>query len=975
MRFNTLIVILLATLTIFGCRKDIDGETTEVIVQQNPPILEDSGFSGLIVDEQGNPIENAVIDFTSFTQTSDENGYFRFDNIVSLNSTGSMITINKAGFYQSFKFVYPEQSNQTYIKVMLIERTSTNEFDAAEGGTVSIENASIVFQPNSIVFDGTEDEYIGNVEVFFHWYDVNDNNVGLSMPGDLRAVDAENNIRALASYGMVAVELIGNNGQKLNLKENTTATLSMTAPDFDNLPGTMPLWSFNEDTGFWEEDGSCVLVEGNYVGEVSHFSFWNCDWPYPLVHLSGTVTNIDGIPLANTSVRIDIADSGFSGYGNTNAQGQFSGKVPADTELIISILDQCENVVFETSVGPFNTDTTLPNIEVETTSFISIISGTAYCNGEILTTGYVRIQYEEETIVIELDSDGSFLEARFSCSANINEVAIQVFNTAETFSSEEIFITIDEEGLWDLGDIEACEEVPEEFIRMTVDGVDIGYSYEIFATYGNNGLHFGTSDSLIRSFQATLLDPKLGSQNPHNSRVLVNSNQFISCVPDIAETLCSDFNINITSIGRNADDLIEGTFSGFLYDLNNGNEVEVSGEFSMFLDEYKPNGVVIGQAWIDENENGIYDTGEPTPYPANFLLDQSDNTIAVNVLPDGSFRTHVLADVPFTLRVFSNLLRGVSANEWQLTLQDAGNDNQDSDFNVSGVSNEYIIGDQEYLFDIGFGLIEREALQCGINPSGTLSICLGEPIQITTEVTTGIPPYSYEWSTGETTPDITVFEEGNYTVIISDASGAVCENEVLLYAEFIELNDPVIEHATCGEPFGSISFPPIQDVSIFWYELGITANTVSDLAPGTYTYVATDGNGCQSLDQTITILDFGARIGNMAWVDMTGGQSGIFDAGDPPLEGVTVRLYNSDGSTLIDETVTDASGSYLFAGQYDGEFRVEFIQPAGYVLVPQAEDITDPDGSDPDPMTRFTDIFTVNCGDVILYIDAGYTEI
>jgi len=78
MRINKLLVILLATLTIFGCRKDIDGETTKVTQQPNVPILEDSGFSGLIVNEDGEAISNAIVDFVSHSLTTDENGHFSY---------------------------------------------------------------------------------------------------------------------------------------------------------------------------------------------------------------------------------------------------------------------------------------------------------------------------------------------------------------------------------------------------------------------------------------------------------------------------------------------------------------------------------------------------------------------------------------------------------------------------------------------------------------------------------------------------------------------------------------------------------------------------------------------------------------------------------------------------------------------------------------------------------------------------------
>lgn len=55
--------------------------------------------------------------------------------------------------------------------------------------------------------------------------------------------------------------------------------------------------------------------------------------------------------------------------------------------------------------------------------------------------------------------------------------------------------------------------------------------------------------------------------------------------------------------------------------------------------------------------------------------------------------------------------------------------------------------------------------------------------------------------------------------------------------------------------------------------------------------------------------------------------NGAIDPTDPPIEGVTVRLYQ--GTTLVAETVTGPDGSYHFTGLKPGTYRVVEVLPTG----------------------------------------------
>ena len=70
------------------------------------------------------------------------------------------------------------------------------------------------------------------------------------------------------------------------------------------------------------------------------------------------------------------------------------------------------------------------------------------------------------------------------------------------------------------------------------------------------------------------------------------------------------------------------------------------------------------------------------------------------------------------------------------------------------------------------------------------------------------------------------------------------------------------------------------------------------------------------------------------WDDTNG--DGDQDAGEPGMNGVTVRLYldenqdNTPDGTQIDFTVTDANGYYRFDDLPAGSYIVEVVTPSGY---------------------------------------------
>ncbi len=129
-----------------------------------------------------------------------------------------------------------------------------------------------------------------------------------------------------------------------------------------------------------------------------------------------------------------------------------------------------------------------------------------------------------------------------------------------------------------------------------------------------------------------------------------------------------------------------------------------------------------------------------------------------------------------------------------------------------------------------------------------------------------------------------------------------------------------------------------------------------------------------------------ASLGNYVWEDSNA--DGVQDAGEPPISGVTVKLYKDadgdgvaepggdDGAAIATDT-TDASGIYGFDNLDPGDYFVEFTKPSGFDKASPSTPGTasDPSDSDADETTGLTDVTTLESGENDPTWDAGFYKL
>ena len=132
--------------------------------------------------------------------------------------------------------------------------------------------------------------------------------------------------------------------------------------------------------------------------------------------------------------------------------------------------------------------------------------------------------------------------------------------------------------------------------------------------------------------------------------------------------------------------------------------------------------------------------------------------------------------------------------------------------------------------------------------------CAGNDGTLTAAVTGGIAPYTYLWSNGATTATITGLTAGEYSVVVTDATGATatCSGTVHVFIPITVT--PIIVGVQCSaDATGSIDLSGVSGgvaPYTFLWSTGSTAPVLKGVSAGTYTVVITDHNGCSS---TLTI--------------------------------------------------------------------------------------------------------------------------
>ena len=438
-----------------SCVKDDEGFR----VERNS---DNSDIFGVVTNIDEEPISGALVTYRSNTVTTDEDGVYRF-NDVEVGPQHNAIKIEKDGYFESARTFRTAEPSVLYQSTILQEKRFFYSFISFIDHFVENERVRIDFPANSVVYEDTGETYTGLVLVAMASIDPTLDQFSERMPGDLSAMEDNNTISTLQSFGMVYVEMQSETGRKLQIAENQNVEMTYTVSDvfLSQAPETIDMWSFDFDDAIWVKEGQATLDGNKYTGAVSHFSCWNYDVSAPSVVVSGQIITDQG-DLSYFRVSLLNADN-KGGRGSTDDQGKFSGRVEAGVELDLTVTAYgvCDDIIYEERVGPFDSDTDIGEIMIEILNQeILTITGTALdCDQNRVATGRTYIQRRVFPFI-----NGEIDIFYTACDPAVADIKI-----VDELSLQQVIIpNIQIPGVEDLEEIMVCSG---EAINLTVDNL------------------------------------------------------------------------------------------------------------------------------------------------------------------------------------------------------------------------------------------------------------------------------------------------------------------------------------------------------------------------------------------------------------------------------------------------------------------------------------------------------------------------
>ena len=155
----------LCLFSFFSCEKDIIGEGDITTVEQEPSLTTFTSVSGIVTDINQTPIQNATVRYNSETYLTDENGYFKINDIVA-SEDGGILKIQQNGYFDNFKYFIPSNEAQQHLRVVLPEKTPVGTISGTNGGRIELASGASLNFPNNAFADESNVSYEGDVTVY-----------------------------------------------------------------------------------------------------------------------------------------------------------------------------------------------------------------------------------------------------------------------------------------------------------------------------------------------------------------------------------------------------------------------------------------------------------------------------------------------------------------------------------------------------------------------------------------------------------------------------------------------------------------------------------------------------------------------------------------------------------------------------------------------------------------------------------------
>lgn len=582
-------IILQSTILLFvsfmffsGCKKDKKDTPTPT-----DPTVTSVTLTGNVIKIDNTPMSGVTVKVGTTQTTTGADGSFFLSN-VTVPSSRFVVEFSYPGYFTLVRSAIPTAGEKYDLEVGLISETDPNyaisaNFASNTAGNITMISGSVIDFPANAFINSSGSAYSGTVTVKAAYLDPTMNNYPMFVfGGDLYAKDSAGTEVMIDPYAGLNVVITdgGTNNLQLDTANNVKAQVQFNIPNslIASSPNTIELFDYNEQQGIAYANGTATKTGGKYMGQVQHFSFWNCAEYHPgKALISGYVTDASGTPIPGIPVRVGHT------FTKTDIDGFYKKIVPTGINITVGIFPSYLSGVITPQIispltdgGSATADFTIPGLKKVTGKIVNCAGNPV--QAKVLVGWYSNVASNNVHTSCFTKTDGTFT---LFMENSVSTAIIHVWGNG-TDTSKYIYPSTDP---FDIGNVTICPPIQTGPNLITLTGGSLFPTATTFTsfttkegkmifdtagtprhisvfTYGSDG------DIFIKTNGITTGNYTIGTKS---QPTLVSIYLFN---PTFQDSLITG-TVSITKLSG-IGGLIEGTFSG-----TSSTGVNVSGQFSV----------------------------------------------------------------------------------------------------------------------------------------------------------------------------------------------------------------------------------------------------------------------------------------------------------------------------------------------------------------------------------------------------------
>jgi hypothetical protein len=297
---------------------------------------------GLLTDTEGQGIADVTVSVGGQKATTDKDGMF---DVANVPEGDVQVAVEEKKLSAAQTEVTVKGDQKATVVLTADESVVVAIDDVGKGGTIEKDGVTVVLPAMSL---HKENGSVASGAGEMHFVVVADPGQAKAAPGGMKGVSGDQPVQ-LAPAGMIDVRFY-QGAERLRFLGEAELTFPL-GPNNKSHGEEVAIWSFDEDSGKWKEDGKGMVQRvdpaqpGSVTTKARHFSWWAAAEPLAgATCVSGQLTR-GGSPVAGALVELTGRDSLLYVQAASGDDGTFCMATPAGAEVAVTALGGSEQLL------------------------------------------------------------------------------------------------------------------------------------------------------------------------------------------------------------------------------------------------------------------------------------------------------------------------------------------------------------------------------------------------------------------------------------------------------------------------------------------------------------------------------------------------------------------------------------------------------------------------------------------------------